>query len=368
MTRYPDLALFMPSLRGGGAERVMLNLGQGFVANGMEVDLVLASKSGSYVNDVPEGINVIDLGVTRVVKTLPGLTKYLRQHRPGALLSAMGHCNLAAIAAKRLAGVDTRLFLSEHNVELEPDVGIWRWLNLPLQVLTSKTYPTADAIIAVSSSVADAVADYSRMPRDQIKVIYNPVVMPQLFDQIKQPVDHPWFAPGEPPVVINVGRLTEQKDQATLLRAFALLLKQRPARLLILGEGELRDDLEKLVDELGIAEHVGLPGFVDNPFAYMANAALFALSSAWEGLPTVLIEAIACGCPVVSTDCPGGSSEILEDGKWGKLVPVADPSALSEAMLETLDMPRPNYPADAYERFTFESVVSDYHTMMRANA
>ncbi|MGB2886052.1 MAG: glycosyltransferase, partial [Dehalococcoidia bacterium] len=177
------------------------------------------------------------------------------------------------------------------------------------------------------------------LPRKKIEVIYNPVITPELLEKAREPVDHPWFQPGEPPVVLGVGRLTEQKDFPTLLRAFALVRKERAARLVILGEGEDRPELKALVDELGIAEDVDMPGFVDNPYGYMAGAAVFALSSRWEGLPTVLIEAMALGKPVVATDCPSGAREILNDGRYGTLVPVGDAKRLATGISGMLEHP-----------------------------
>jgi glycosyltransferase involved in cell wall biosynthesis len=170
-----------------------------------------------------------------------------------------------------------------------------------------------------------------------VRVIYNPIVTDELLAMSRAPVDHPWCAAGAPPVILAVGRLTEQKDFPNLIRAYARLRQRRSVRLVILGEGEARGELEDLIARLGLAEDVYLPGFVDNPFAWMRQARLFALSSRWEGLPSVLIQAMACGAQVVSTDCPSGPAEILEDGRWGRLVPVGDPEALAAAMDAALD-------------------------------
>ena len=172
-----------------------------------------------------------------------------------------------------------------------------------------------------------------------MKVIYNPVVTPELYQKITEFSEHPWFAPNSPPVILGVGRLEMQKDFATLIRAFAKVQSQRPARLMILGEGISRPQLEALVRELGVAENVTLPGFVANPYAYMARSAVFVLSSLFEGLPTVLIEAMAAGTSVVSTDCKSGPAEILERGLYGKLVPVGDIEAMAKAIISTLDRP-----------------------------
>jgi glycosyltransferase involved in cell wall biosynthesis len=200
-------------------------------------------------------------------------------------------------------------------------------------------YPWADAVIAVSDGVADHIARLTGMPRERITTIYNPVVTTELLEKARKPVDHPWLAPGQPPVVLGVGKLKIQKSFRTLIRAFARVRAARPARLVILGEGARRRALEALVDELGLREDVALPGYVANPWAWMARAAVFALSSRWEGLPGALIEAMACGCPVVSTDCPSGPAEILQGGAYGPLVPVGDAGALADAILALLEAP-----------------------------
>jgi glycosyltransferase involved in cell wall biosynthesis len=200
-------------------------------------------------------------------------------------------------------------------------------------------YPRADTVIAVSDGIAEAIIELTGLPRAQITTIYNPVVDATLLDKASEPIDHPWFTPGEPPVVLSVGRFRMQKDFPTLIRAFALVRSARPARLMILGDGTRRRALEALVDNLGLRSDVALPGYAENPLPWMRRAAVFVLSSTWEGLPGVLIEALAAGCPVVSTDCPSGPAEILDRGAYGPLVPSRDPQALAQAILAVLENP-----------------------------
>jgi glycosyltransferase involved in cell wall biosynthesis len=202
-----------------------------------------------------------------------------------------------------------------------------------------RSYLAADGITAVSQGIAEDLVCSFGLPRERVTTIYNPVVTPELLAQAQAPLDHPWFAPDAPPVILGVGRLHPQKDFPTLLRAFARVRAVRVVRLVILGEGEQRAALQQLVAELGLTKDVALPGFVGNPFAYMARAGVFVLSSAYEGLPGVLIQALACGCPVVSTDCPSGPGEILEQGAYGPLVGVGDVAALAQAMLALLAHP-----------------------------
>ncbi len=332
------IALFLPSLRGGGAERVMVNLARGFAERGLKVDLVLAKAEGPYISQVPQEVRVVDLGARRVLYSLPGLVRYLRQERPCAMLSAMSHANIVAIWARSLADVETHLVVTEHTTlgQSTENATLVRARFMP--VLIKRFYPRADAVVAVSRGVADDLAIRSGLPAEKIKVIYNPVVTPELFAKAEEPLDHPWFQPGEPPVILGAGRLTPAKDFSTLIRAFALVRKKRPARLMILGEGKDRPKLEALVHELGLEGEAALPGFVDNPYNYMKRAAVFVLSSRWEGLPTVLIEALALGTLVVSTNCPSGPAEILQ-GHKEFLVPVGDANALARAILCLLENP-----------------------------
>ena len=220
---------------------------------------------------------------------------------------------------------------------------------------------SADAAICVSQGLADDFIKNTEMPPQKTHVVYNPVVFPEYDQAAREPISHPWFAPGNEPVILAVGRLVVQKDYPTLLRAFSIVNKKRPVHLLILGEGQERDRLEALIQELGISENVQMPGFVKNPYAYMARARLLVLSSRWEGFGNVLAEALASGTPVVSTDCKSGPGEILAEGRFGRLVPVGDAQALAAAMLETLQTP----PDQAMLRqraqdFTLEKSVKEY--------
>lgn len=327
------IALYLPTLCGGGAERVMVTLANGFVDHGLQVDLVLANAEGPYLADVSPSVRVVDLGVSRVLVSLPGLVRYLRRERPAALLSAMGHANVVAVAARWLSRMPTRLVVSEHNSVSLSSRSLRERVVLPL---LRWAYPHADGVVAVSGGVADDLAQVTGLPRKRIVVVYNPVVTATLLKQACAPLDHSLLGAKEPPLVLGVGRLTVQKDFPSLIRAFAKVRAQQLCRLVILGEGELRGELEGLVTSLHLSADVTLPGFTDNPFPWMRQSSLFVMSSAWEGFGNVLAEAMACGAPVVSTDCPSGPAEILENGRWGRLVPVGDVEALADAMRATL--------------------------------
>lgn len=333
------VALFMPSMRGGGAERVMLNLACGLVERDVQVDVVLAQGEGTYLSRVPEAARVVDLKAKRVLTSLPALRRYLVRERPATLLAAVAHTNLVALLAGGLAKVPTRIVISIHNTFSIAAQGAAMKRSRVLPFVARWLYPHADGIVAVSYGVAEDLAQTVRLDRGRIEVVYNPVVTPELYRQADEPFSHSWFGHAGVPVILGVGRLSAQKNFPLLIRAVAKVRQQRPVRLLILGEGDDRAALEALVNDLGLSACVALPGFVDNPFTYMRHAQLFVLSSNWEGLPTVLIEALACGCPVVSTDCPSGPMEILDGGTYGALVPMRDADALAEAIMASLDNP-----------------------------
>jgi glycosyltransferase involved in cell wall biosynthesis len=352
------LAFFLPNLDGGGAQRVVLNLLQGIVEQGYRVDLVLAQAKGPYLAQVPASVRLVDLKASRSLYSLLPLIRYLKRVHPDALLSAL-HVNLIALWARRLAGVSTRIVVSEHNV---PSYWSQNAPTLRGRLLPQLTrfYRWADEVVAVSEGVGDHLAGIVGMPRERIRVIYNPVVNPELPQKLKGPLYHPWFKPNQPPVLLAAGRLAAEKDFSSLIRAFAQVRQRRPARLMILGEGEERAVLETQIRQLGLEQDVSLPGFVDNPYAYMIRASLFVLSSKSEALPTVLIEALYCGLPIVSTDCPGGTREILANGRYGQLVPVGDLTALSQAILVALDSQSPSLSQEAWHLFDIEVVVSQY--------
>lgn len=335
----PNVAIFLHNLKGGGAERMMVNLANGISDLGYRLDMVLCRAQGPYLEDVSQGIRMIDLKSRRTLAAIPRLARYLRRERPEALLSALTHINVAAIAATRLARAGNRLVVSERNtISRDSSVPTTRMARLAYRSV-SWTYRFADGIVAVSRGVAEDLARYSGLPRSRIETIDNPVITPRLLELAARSVSHPWFQAGEPPVILAVGRLVAQKGFSTLLKAFFDVRRDRTTRLMILGEGPERTRLQTLVHELGVANDVKLPGFVENPFAFMRAATLLALSSRFEGSPNVLVEAMACGTPVVATDCPNGPAEILKDGKYGPLVPVDAPGALADAIRQILDDP-----------------------------
>ncbi|MEO0534126.1 MAG: glycosyltransferase [Cyanobacteria bacterium P01_A01_bin.123] len=352
------IALYARVFYGGGVERVLVNLMKGFLQRGFQVDLVLNTPGGPYTSQIPPEVRLIDLDAPRMANGLPKLIRYLRQEKPQILLASQHYTNEIAIAAKLFSGAPTRVFVSEHNAfprgKLHQTPAKWAAIAARL------TYPFADGVIAVSRGVAHDLATMTGFPESEIKTIYNPIITPALYDKAKAPLDHPWFQPEEPPIVLGIGRLMPQKDFPTLLSAFAKVRQVQPARLVILGNGREQDALQALAQDLGIAADVALLGFVENPFAYLKHADVFVLSSAWEGLGNVLVEALALQVPVVSTDCEFGPAEVLDHGQYGTLVPVGDSDAIAEAVLVTLrDRPAP---ADSQwlNQFTLEPVTQQY--------
>ena len=374
---HRHIALLLTDLNGGGVQKMTLSLAGGLIERGHSVTLVLYSAHGALRSQVPDGAAVRHLtrsaqvwarlgplladplGLPSLLRPVifpkkppPGLSflrslaQYLRHERPDALISAAPSCNLAAVWAKRLSGARTIVLVSEHTApsKMLAKTSTWRVRHLP--PVMRRAYQQADVIVAVSHGLGDDLADLTGIPRDRIRTVYDPVVGNGLTALADEPLDHPWFAPGQPPVILTAGRLSAQKDFPTLLRAFARVRQSREARLVILGAAT--DDTKTEVRQgrllataasLGVASDVALLGFVANPYAYMARAALFVLSSAWEGFGVVLAEAMACGCPVVSTDCVSGPAEILDGGRYGPLVPVGDDAALAAAIQAVLDNP-----------------------------
>jgi glycosyltransferase involved in cell wall biosynthesis len=354
------LAIFLPSLNGGGAERCMLNLARGMTEKGHQVDLVLAQTKGPLLGEVPKSVRLVELLAGRTLASLPALVTYLRRERPEAMLSSLDHSNIVAVWARRLARAPVRVLVNEQNT-----MSSWAKRSPQLRrrvmpMAAKRFYPWADKVVAVSKGVADDLVQQVGIPESHVEVIYNPVVTPELEAKCAAPLDHPWFQRGQPPVLLGVGRLARQKDFPTLIQAFARVRRQIPARLMILGDGAERPVLEETIDRLGLEQDVSLPGFVDNPFPYLKRSSAFVLSSRWEGLPTVVIEALYCGVPVVATDCPSGPREILKGGRLGCLVPMGDVDGLARGMSEALSGNAPRPTADSWMPYHRDAVVDRY--------
>jgi glycosyltransferase involved in cell wall biosynthesis len=323
----------------GGVERMVLNLVEGFADQGRAVDLLTIRGESAHLASLPASVRRVDLGVRHSATAVLPLIRYLRRERPTALLAAKDRAIRSAALARQLANRQTRLvgrLGTNLSAALAGRGALARKLRLaPMRWI----YPLVDHVVAVSDGVAKDTCQVTGLAPGRISVVRNPVVTPRLSRLAEEDLEHPWLAPGGAPVILGAGRLTAQKDFATLVRAFAQLRTRRPARLVILGEGRLREPLQALARELGVADDLALPGFAANPYPWMRQASVFTLSSAWEGSPNVLTEAMALGTAVAATDCPSGPREILAGGRYGPLVPVGDWQALAAGMLEALDHP-----------------------------
>ena len=340
------IAILAPYYEHVGTEKVMLTLVKGFAERGNKVDLIRADREWPNFKK-QDGVRLIDLKAKHLInlspnypsyrawnillslELLPKLALYLRRERPHVLIT--GLLNVVGVLGRELGSKGTKMIISIQGLPRP---------SLTRKLLWNYTYPLADVVITPTKGIAKKMTQVTKLEPEKIRVIHNPVVDDSILEQAKEPVDHPWFKDDQPPVILGVGRLTRQKDFPTLLRAFARVRRELPARLVILGEGEDRPKLEKLAGELGVTKAVDMPGFVDNPYKYMARADVFVLSSRWEGPGHVVIEAQAFKTPIVSTDCPLGPRDTLLDGRAGSLVPIGDDKAMSQAITGILRNPK----------------------------
>ncbi|MBA3374733.1 MAG: glycosyltransferase [Actinobacteria bacterium] len=353
------LAVFAPSMVGGGAERGALKLAEGLAERGYDVDLVLAAAKGSRLTEIPPSVRLVDLDARRVLTSLPGLARYLRREKPHAFASVLDHTNVVALWARKVARYPGRVVVIEQNTLSMAAAHATSRRTRMMPFFVKHFYPWADYVVGVSSGVADDLERMVKLDPHKVRVIFNPIVTDDLGEKARAPVDHPWFA-GDSSVFVAAGRLRPQKDFPTLFRAFAKLRSRRSARLVVLGEGPERENLEALIENLDIGSDVQLLGAKSNPYAYMARSVAFVLSSRWEGLPTVLVEALRCGVPVIATDCPSGSREILADGRYGTLVPVGDVDALALAMEAAIDGRIERGPEESWRPYELRAVVDDF--------
>lgn len=329
------ITVFLEGLLGGGAERTLTNFTNELVTNNYQVELVLFKKEGKFTNQVSKDVKIILLESKSKFEYLTNFVKYLRNHKPDIVLSSLELINFIAIISKYITFSKTKFIIRiENTISLQKRPFPKKLIE---KIAVTFLYRYADEIIAVSNGVADDLSKYARIDRDRITTIYNPVIFSGLEQKSFEVPNHPWFETESPPIILSIGRLSQQKNFANLIKAFAIIRESTEARLIILGEGEERQYLEKIINKLNIEDVVDLPGFVENPYAFIRNSAVYALSSDWEGLPTVLIEALACGITAVSTDCPSGPKEILKNGEYGVLIPVNNPEYLAQAILDVLE-------------------------------
>lgn len=375
------IGMFFSGLAGGGTQRRMLALARGLVARGHQVDILVASAEGAFEAELPPGAGLVALGADWRRLPLIGrhrglwvplaaraLGRRLAAAPPDVLLASSTPANLTAALVRRRAAPAVPLVLtlnlppSAVSARLGPGAR-------PLRALMRRCYAGADALVAISAGVAADAAATLDLPAARIAVVMNPIDTARIQALAGQDPGHPWLAPAAPPLLLAVGKLKAQKDFPTVLEAFARVRAVRPARLVVLGDGELRQPLVHLAGRLGIGADVAFLGFVANPFAWMARARVVVSGSRFEGFSNVLAEALALGCTIVSTDCPHGPRELLDGGRHGRLVPVGDAPAMAAAMLAALDAPAdPGLQRARAARFSVDRAVRGYLDVLAAVA
>lgn len=403
------IAFLLDSLSGGGAEQVILNLASGFASAGFTVDLLVCKMRGQLLAQIPSNVSLIrlhsvsslsgmlcalraDIGCLKLViaaliglqkvpstfKSLPAIIDYLKKNQPAALLSALPKSNISAVLAGSCCSGSTRIAVGLHSHYSAASQFEKRENSIKdayMLAMIRRYYRRADMVIAVSNGTKKDACEALELSQDQVTAVYNPVATHDIAELREEAPDHPWLGVGDIPVILGIGRFVAEKDFPLLLDAFAKVRQERQVRLIFLGgdftshdQRSLKTQLLEQAEQLGVAGDIDMPGFVDNPFAYLSKAGVFVLSSACEGFGNVLVEALLCGCPVVSTDCPGGPAEILENGKYGELVPVGDKCGLADAICRALDSPlNREFLRARGSEFSVEIAVDKYRRLLLEN-
>ncbi|MGB7440884.1 MAG: glycosyltransferase [Coleofasciculaceae cyanobacterium] len=364
MNKSCRVVFFLKYIGGGGAEGAMLNLARGLSEQGFDVELVLSTAKNSHLWRVPSGIKIVDLDSPQFLGNVFSLASYIRKTKPQALLSALHFTNEIAILAKLISGRFTKVLVCEQNTLSQRAKYETKLIKRLTPFIARLTYPFSDEIVAISQGVAEDLIEITGLSPERIHVIYNPAITPEIKDKAQQNIEYPWFSQEQIPIILGVGKLEQQKDFPTLIRAFSKVRQVKKARLVILGWGPDRSKLEDLISTLGLDEDVSLLGYVDNPFPYMAKASVFALSSAWEGFGNVIVEAMSVGTPVVSTDCKSGPAEILNQGQYGWLTPVKDDQAMAEAILKVLESETKVVDPVWLDQFSLHTVTRQYSDVL----
>ena len=363
--RQKRIAILLPDLRGGGVERMRIILERGFTDSGYDVDFVLMQKTGELLSELEPHVSVYDLDVTRYRNLLVPLIRFLKRERPATLLVAMWPLTSFAIWAVKLARVSTRVVISDHSILSMSPPAKGTFGTIPMRLTMWFSYRWADAIVGVSKGVVNDIAQLAGLESKTLFTIYNPSARGSVpTTPVSNPEIKPWLDASQR--LIAVGTLKAVKDHVMLLNAFAGVVAVNPqASLLILGEGEMRTVMEEQIENLGLIDKVVMFGYVQDPYPYYIAADLFVLTSRYEGFGNVIVEAMECGLPVVSTDCMSGPREILEDGQFGRLVPVGDTDALTTAILATLiEAPNPERQKARASVFNVEKAAKSYLALL----
>lgn len=363
-----SVAVYMHDLAGGGVERQSLGLAKEFRDLGIDVTLVVHQSRGELLQQIPDWLPVVDLKSRRTVTGVLPLARYIRTARPQVLLANLDHNNIAALMAKALAGTQTKVVITQHNPILSdpPPYDDWTYRLIPRAYFVMS--PFISCAVAVSRGIQHELRTHARLPAHKVELINNPVITGNFVERSSRNLKHRWFGDPSHKLFVTAGRLVPQKDYGTLLRAFAIHRQRMQSRMLILGTGPMREQLEALAVTLGIQDVVEFMGFQENPLPAFRNADAFVLSSRTEGFGNVLVEAMGCGTPVIATNCPHGPAEILENGRFGMLVQPSDPNALAAAM-DQINSLRNRYPnlilqARASD-FTYAACAQNYLNLFR---
>lgn len=361
--KKPLISIFLPNLRPGGAEIVHIALANAWLEYGADVEFVLMKKSGELLSKIPETVKIQELGVSRIRGSVIPLIRYLRSSKPDVLVAAMWPLTVTAVLALKMSGVKSLCVLSEHTMLSEAYRSKGRAHHLMMRLTTAWAYRAADAVVAVSKAVADDLATLSGLPGTRFSIVYNPAARGVRLSSLELKSSRP-----DSLTILTVGKLKKSKNHPLLIRAFKILSATVYAQLVIVGEGSMREEIEELVSELGLTDRVLLPGFTDDPYPYYQRSDLFVLSADYEGFGNVLVEALECGLPIVSTDCKGGPREILNNGEFGELVPPGDELALARAMERALqNAPLPEKQNCRAQLYTLDQAANQYYSLFGLN-
>ncbi len=364
---HPDapVAIFVEDLGGGGAEKISVTLANGLAARGIAVDMLLWRASGPHLAALNPAVRQINLSATRpagIIDVIRALRRYFVESPPRVFLSQLEKPSLVAIVAARLAGY--RYVVPCVHIDLLSYMRHGHRLRRMMLIgLVALLYRFVPRIVAVSNGAAESIRRLLRPTYPPVVVVYNGFDFNALNGESATSVEAEWLCNKTSPVIIACGRLVPQKAYDVLLRAFARVRQTVAARLIILGEGPLRMELEAQAAQLGVTDALLMPGFVAKPAAWFAKSDLFVLSSHNEGLSNVLIEALAIGMPIVSTDCPSGPREVLADGRFGRLVAVNDTASLAQSIIVGLNAPAVQPVAERIlhlEKFSAAGMVNNY--------
>jgi glycosyltransferase involved in cell wall biosynthesis len=368
-TRALSVAIYLHDLAGGGVERQSLIIAEEFRRQGADVTLVLHRLRGQLLAEVPAGLRIVDLNSSRTLLDIPRLARFLHTEKPDILLANVDMNNVAALLAKAISLSPSKVVICQHNPISSGFVMGENWMYRHIGMSYRLLSPLISRAVAVSGGVAAELTKVGGLSDDRILTISNPVVGPDFGARSEEAANHPWLEQADRPTFVTAGRLVPQKDHQTLIRAFAIHRQRFDSRLIVLGSGPLRETLAGLVDQFDLSQSVDFAGFRSNALPFFRGADAFVLSSQCEGFGNVIVEALGCGTPVISTNCEHGPAEILDQGRYGVLVEPRNPTALAGAMDEVATL-RDRFPAAMLRQrageFSYAACASRYMALFKA--